>query len=235
MVCGVAPTLTLFLQMGTSPFFGKVVSDTLNSAVNASPGPSDSYLRTPGPLASPGIANAHLSLTPKPLLLFYHFFAVAFYSLWLLFTRPFGDRKHAPTVLEYPRLMVQSVQVVGPSGCFIGAVADLVCYSSTLHVSSSYQSFGLKLPYNTRPTARAALSLVRSFVLVTRCDILFRLIEASVTLVCVQSSSRLYFSRCINHRHYICLCSRAHVRISRERPAFPGANAQRVPSRQDVY
>jgi squalene monooxygenase len=51
------------------------------------------------------------ALTPKPLLLFYHFFAVAFYSLWLLFTRPFGERKHAPTVLEYPGLMVQSVQV----------------------------------------------------------------------------------------------------------------------------
>ncbi|KAJ9111405.1 hypothetical protein QFC19_001174 [Naganishia cerealis] len=51
------------------------------------------------------------ALTPKPLLLFYHFFAVAFYSLWLLFTRPFGDRKHAPFVSEYPGLMVQSVQV----------------------------------------------------------------------------------------------------------------------------
>ncbi|GHJ84764.1 hypothetical protein NliqN6_1166, partial [Naganishia liquefaciens] len=51
------------------------------------------------------------ALTPKPLLLFYHFFAVAFYSLWLLFTRPFGDRKSAPGLLEYPRLMVQSVHV----------------------------------------------------------------------------------------------------------------------------
>ncbi|KAJ9114669.1 hypothetical protein QFC22_005545 [Naganishia vaughanmartiniae] len=51
------------------------------------------------------------ALTPKPLLLFYHFFAVAFYSLWLLFTQPFGERKHAPYVSEYPGLVVQSAQV----------------------------------------------------------------------------------------------------------------------------
>lgn len=89
----------------------------MNSAATASPVPLASYPRTFPRPAFPRtllilIRQLPASLTPKPLLLFYHFFAVAFYSLWMLFTRPLGERKRAPTVLEYPALMVQSVQVV---------------------------------------------------------------------------------------------------------------------------
>ena len=55
------------------------------------------------------------SLTPSPLLLFYHFFRVAFYSIYLLFTSPIvtpADPKgHSPRAWEYPQLTVRAVQV----------------------------------------------------------------------------------------------------------------------------
>jgi squalene monooxygenase len=57
--------------------------------------------------------SCSFSLTPEPVKLFCHFFAVAFYSLWILFTQPSGGRKTAPSVLEYPALTVQSFRVVG--------------------------------------------------------------------------------------------------------------------------
>jgi len=54
------------------------------------------------------------AITPKPLLLFYHFFAVAFYSIYLLFKRgppSHGEEKSvAPGVLDYPSLMLLSVR-----------------------------------------------------------------------------------------------------------------------------
>lgn len=56
------------------------------------------------------------AITPKPLLLFYHFFAVAFYSIYLLFKRgPPVDGEQtsgAPSVLEYPSLMWLSMRTV---------------------------------------------------------------------------------------------------------------------------
>ena len=58
------------------------------------------------------------AITPKPLLLFYHFFAVAIYSIWLLFTRgpPIPgveeERRKKPGVLDYPGLVVLSFKTV---------------------------------------------------------------------------------------------------------------------------
>lgn len=67
--------------------------------------------RVAGPV---GLLSA---LTPKPLLLFYHFFSVALYSIYILFTSPKGaptaDSKSAgPRLKDYPALSVQSVRVV---------------------------------------------------------------------------------------------------------------------------
>lgn len=39
-----------------------------------------------------------------------HFFCVAFYSIWLLFTAPRSDKRR-PSVLEYPALTIKSAQV----------------------------------------------------------------------------------------------------------------------------
>ena len=58
------------------------------------------------------------SLNPSPLLLLYHFFSVAIYSIYLLFTEarlPRGKTEGkpvAPSVLEYPALAVRSAMVV---------------------------------------------------------------------------------------------------------------------------
>lgn len=57
------------------------------------------------------------SLNPSPPLLLYHFFRVAFYSIYLLFTEPRpsknGDRKPAPpSIFAYPALFWQSLIVV---------------------------------------------------------------------------------------------------------------------------
>lgn len=57
------------------------------------------------------------ALTPKPLLLFYHFFAVALYSIYILFTSPKGrptasSKSAGPRLVDYPALSVQSVRVV---------------------------------------------------------------------------------------------------------------------------
>jgi len=60
-------------------------------------------------------------ISPSPSLLFSHFFAVAFYSIWVLFTHPRripsmpSDAK--PTfavarITEYPQLLVLSIRVV---------------------------------------------------------------------------------------------------------------------------
>ena len=40
-----------------------------------------------------------------------HFFSVAFYSIWLLFTAPRPSDKRRPSVIEYPGLSVKAVQV----------------------------------------------------------------------------------------------------------------------------
>lgn len=62
------------------------------------------------------------SIAPEPLLLFNHFFAVAFYSIWVMFTHPRAvvdgacasgkPTMRTPTFDEYPGLLIKSVQVV---------------------------------------------------------------------------------------------------------------------------
>jgi squalene monooxygenase len=56
------------------------------------------------------------SLTPKPFMLFYHFFCVAFYSIWILFTQGLppkaGTVQKKPGFGDVPGLTVLSVKVV---------------------------------------------------------------------------------------------------------------------------
>ena len=52
-------------------------------------------------------------LRPSPALLFYHFFRVAFYSIYCLFTSPLASRSpgHKPPVWQYPELTLRSFKV----------------------------------------------------------------------------------------------------------------------------
>ncbi|POY72811.1 hypothetical protein BMF94_4220 [Rhodotorula taiwanensis] len=53
------------------------------------------------------------ALKPSPSLLFYHFFRVAFYSIYCLFTSPLASRSpgHKPPVWQYPELTLRSFKV----------------------------------------------------------------------------------------------------------------------------
>jgi len=51
------------------------------------------------------------SIKPSPLLLFYHFFSVCFYSIWCMFTMQRPQTGKRPTVLQYPALSVKGVKV----------------------------------------------------------------------------------------------------------------------------
>lgn len=52
-------------------------------------------------------------LKPSPASLFYHFFRVAFYSIYCLFATPVASRRagQKPPVWQYPQLTVKSFQV----------------------------------------------------------------------------------------------------------------------------
>ncbi len=53
-------------------------------------------------------------LAPQPMLLVYHFFSVALYSIWCLFTSPTKQSDgsmRAPSVLQYPSLVLRSIAV----------------------------------------------------------------------------------------------------------------------------
>ncbi|KAF9270843.1 squalene epoxidase [Marasmius fiardii PR-910] len=57
---------------------------------------------------------------PSPMLLIYHFFSVAFYSIWVMFThpRPVQPRRDdklklvAPSIVDYPYLALKSISVI---------------------------------------------------------------------------------------------------------------------------
>jgi squalene monooxygenase len=106
-------------------------SSTLSLVGNASmalclssPGSFSAFLL---PLSSSNIPSP--SMEPLPLLLFYHFFSVAFYSIWVLFTHPHPvspsaevqDNPSGPKVAyaiaqlnQYPELIMKSICIVHP-------------------------------------------------------------------------------------------------------------------------
>jgi hypothetical protein len=67
--------------------------------------------------------NAISRLNPSPPLLLYHFFRVAFYSIYLLFTEPRpssdGGKPSPPSFFAYPALFWQSIIVVSDDSDFV--------------------------------------------------------------------------------------------------------------------
>ena len=79
------------------------------------------YVTLPSCFLCSGLRLVSRSIAPSPALLFHHFFSVAFYSLWVMFTHarpvPSASGKsvlRAPGVGEYPLLAVKAVRVVSP-------------------------------------------------------------------------------------------------------------------------
>jgi squalene monooxygenase len=86
------------LQLGAFKFFGK--------------GPE--YSAEPMGLAS--------GITASPSLLAQTSLAIAFYSIWVLFTHPRPGEKHAPPVYEYPLLFVKALNVIWTISSVMGPV-----------------------------------------------------------------------------------------------------------------
>ena len=68
----------------------------------------------------------HPSITPSFTVLFRHFFAVAFYSIWVMFTHPqpvVGDGEKVAYVVPgweaYPYLLLKSLSVVRALALFL--------------------------------------------------------------------------------------------------------------------
>ena len=87
-------------------------------------------------------APVMLNTIPPPLQCAYHFFIVAFYSIWVLFTHPQpvpavkGDKPKLEVVQthEYPRLAVKAIWTVGASVSAIDFWGLTYCCSSGPHV-----------------------------------------------------------------------------------------------------
>lgn len=80
-------------------------------------------------------------IAPSVLLLAYHFFAVAFYSIWVMFTHPRvisqpGEKPvyAIPSLDQYPFLLVKSVQVVRIIIYFLSVQCLIIGFSSGKHV-----------------------------------------------------------------------------------------------------
>lgn len=122
-------------------YFVQDVSNTSN-VVDAVSGTRSPY--SPGSLQPILTLNSKLTqltisisrLSPSRFLLFIHFFAVAFYSIWVMFTHPRivrpdldsflaedGEKPRfkfeRPSVIEYPSLMAKSVRVVRITSLFV--------------------------------------------------------------------------------------------------------------------
>lgn len=87
------------------------------------------------------------SITPAPMLLAYHFFSVALYSIYILFTSgvppPPGQKGRAPRIHEYPYTAYLAFRVVCPLRLFrFLDMAQVLTSSSGLLVLFSYRLFG---------------------------------------------------------------------------------------------
>jgi squalene monooxygenase len=77
----------------------------------------------------------------SPLLLAAHFFAVAFYAIWVMFTHPHptyspSSKKPTyvtPTIDQYPSLLLKSIRVVRPSFSLPPTTATNILPCSVLH------------------------------------------------------------------------------------------------------
>jgi hypothetical protein len=123
----------LYLQMKTLPYFGRVVLSTLSLGESASMVLFPCY-QGMCPLLDQCcwrllMCPFTIRVIPSPVLLARHFFAVALYAIWTLFTHPRVPRSlgtafnqdtkmaeaRRPRIDEYPALMVRSVVVVSES------------------------------------------------------------------------------------------------------------------------
>ena len=84
------------------------------------PGLAAVGVRPTSTVVSPWLTFA--SVIASPAVLFWHFFSVAFYSIWVMFTHPYtimgADGKPTqvvPSVDSYPYLFLKSIQVVRSS------------------------------------------------------------------------------------------------------------------------
>ena len=120
-----SPQSLIASQIPSSRSFVQGASSTSSSAATASATPS-AYSPRASPLLRatlrPDSLALSFSIEQAPVLLFRHFFTVAFYSIWVLFTHPrqvaVKDGKpvlRRPRPDEYPLLAVKSLQVVSPS------------------------------------------------------------------------------------------------------------------------
>jgi hypothetical protein len=101
-------------------------------------------------------------LTPKPLMLFYHFFSVAFYSIYILLTSGppagVGEKKSGPPGwLELPGLMIFSVKVVSDTSVlgfrlspFGSRPDEMVSYGRMISDSTRFRSSGRRAECSCR-------------------------------------------------------------------------------------